>query len=646
MIYHVSKKGNDLNKGSFEEPFYTIRQAADVAVAGDKVIVHEGEYREWVKPANGGLSDSKRIVYEAAEGEHVVIKGSEIIKGWENVEGTVWKVTVPNTFFGKQNPYTRKIAGDWLVAPTDYAVHTGEIYLNGKSMYEAADFEGVKNPVQLFYSPLETWEGFPEEILDPEQTLFRWFGEVDPKNTTLYANFRGADPNAELVEINVRQSCFYPDKTGVNYITVRGFEMAQAATPWAPPTADQPGLIGPNWSKGWIIENNIIHDAKCSAISLGKEASTGDNDSAKWFRKPGYRYQMEAVFRALHIGWSKERIGSHIVRNNVIYDCGQNGVVGHMGCIFSEIYNNEIYNVAVKHEYYGHEIAGIKLHAAIDVQIHDNYIHNCSLGTWLDWQAQGTRVSNNIYAQNNRDFFIEVTHGPYLVDNNLFTSDYGFVNAAQGGAYVHNLCCGMLQHYPVLDRSTPYHLAHSTDVLGTALVYGSDDRWYQNIFVGGKGTKFPYGTADYDGAPVSFEEYLERVRENGKGDLEKFIENMQPAYVDGNVYMNGAKAFDREESNFLSDENPKVEIITEGAEVYLEITLPEEAFAVKTETITTDKLGMVRIVEARFDNPDGSDIAITKDFLGKERGEAPVAGPLENLKPGKNKIKIWERKLV
>lgn len=75
----------------FEEPFCTIQRAADAAVAGDRVIVHEGEYREWVKPANGGLSDSRRIVYEAAEGEQVVIKGSEIVKGWENVEGTVWR---------------------------------------------------------------------------------------------------------------------------------------------------------------------------------------------------------------------------------------------------------------------------------------------------------------------------------------------------------------------------------------------------------------------------------------------------------------------------------------------------------------------------------------------------------------------------
>ena len=36
--------------------------------------------------------------------------------------------------------------------------------------------------------------------------------------------------------------------------------MSQAATQWAPPTAEQIGLIGTNWSKGWIIENNVISE--------------------------------------------------------------------------------------------------------------------------------------------------------------------------------------------------------------------------------------------------------------------------------------------------------------------------------------------------------------------------------------------------
>lgn len=300
--------------------------------------------------------------------------------------------------------------------------------------------------------------------------------------TDIYANFQEADPNQELTEINVRSCCFYPERTGINYITVRGFEMAQAACQWAPPTAEQAGLLGAHWSKGWIIENNIIHDGKCSGISIGKERTTGHNFSTRYHKKPGYQYQMEAVFRAKKIGWSKETVGSHIIRNNVIYDCGQNGIVGHMGCVFSRIEDNEIYNIGVKHEFFGYEIAGIKLHTAIDVELIHNNIHHCTLGTWLDWQAQGAHISRNLYYANDRDLMVEVTHGPYLVDNNIFASAYNFDNVAQGGAYVHNLCCGIMRRVDVLDRSTPYHFPHTTDIAGCAVVFSGDDRLYQNIF--------------------------------------------------------------------------------------------------------------------------------------------------------------------
>src|SRR5690348_10416645 len=327
----------------------------------------------------------------------------------------MWKAVLPNTFFGEDNPYKETVSGDWMIYPDVYR-HTGDVYLNGVSFYEANSIEEVKNPQKREGVAVVPWTRKFEKILHPEQTIYQWYSEVDNENTTIYANFHGADPNKELVEINVRKCCFYPMKTGINYITVRGFEMAQAASPWAPPTADQPGLLGANWSKGWIIENNIIHDAKCSAISVGKEASTGHNLCTRRHQKPGYQYQMEAVFRALQIGWSKEKIGSHIIRNNVIYDCGQNGIVGHMGCVFSEIYHNHIYNIAVKHEFFGYEIAGIKLHAAVDVKIHHNRINNCTLGAWLDWQAQGVRVSSNLFYNNDRDHMVEVSHGPYLVD--------------------------------------------------------------------------------------------------------------------------------------------------------------------------------------------------------------------------------------
>ena len=297
-VYHVAKTGSDNAPGTAAKPFGSIGRAARAAMPGDTVTVHEGVYREWVKPQNGGLTDVLRITYEAAPNEHVVIKGSERITGWEPVEGGVWKAVLPNAFFGDYNPYCESLYGDWLVDPKDGSVHTGDVYLNGVSFYEAKSLAEVLHPQVRKTGFAPPWSFNAEYIRNPEQTVYQWFAEVDDRNTTIYANFHDADPNAELAEINVRKCCFYPDRPHVDYITVRGFEIAQAACPWTPPTADQPGMLGAHWSRGWIIENNDLHDAKCSAVSIGKEASTGHNLHTRTQRKPGYQYQMEEIGRA------------------------------------------------------------------------------------------------------------------------------------------------------------------------------------------------------------------------------------------------------------------------------------------------------------------------------------------------------------
>lgn len=642
--YHVAVTGCDFEDGTKDHPFRTISKAALLAMPGDRVIVHEGEYREWVKPAQGGTSSVSRITYEAAEGERVVIKGSEQITCWEPVEGSVWKAVLPNSFFGTYNPYKEVLGGDWFIYPNDNSLHTGDVYLNGKSFYEAKSLEEVKNPFIRTEGVNPPWTRHPEPILHPEDTMYQWYAETDQETTVIYANFQDVNPNEELTEINVRKCCFYPEKTGLNYITVRGFEMAQAACPWPPPTADQPGLLGTNWSKGWIIESNKIHDAKCSGISIGKEASTGHNLCTRTHRKPGYQYQMEAVFRARQIGWSKETIGSHVIRNNEIYDCGQNGIVGHMGCVFSEITHNHIYNIAVKHEYFGYEIGGIKLHAAIDVQIHHNNIHNCTLGTWLDWQAQGTRVSKNLYYANDRDLMVEVTHGPYLVDNNIFASDYNFDNIAQGGAYLHNLCCGTMRREDVLDRSTPYHFPHTTEVAGTTVVYSGDDRIYQNVFLGGAVTyteQSLHGTEGYDGHTNSLEEYISDVISRGNGDLEQFKHVKQPVYIRGNAYLKGAKPYGREENTHVSDMDPAVRIVETDGKTYLELNVEKEMLEIPTEIYNSEKLGMPRITEAAYENPDGTPIVFDTDYLDQSRNGQPAAGPIEGLKEGMNRILVW-----
>lgn len=645
-IFHVAKNGSDSNSGTVDAPFLSIQQAADSAAAGDSIVVHEGVYREWIRPRNGGLSDDCRIIYTAAEGEHVVIKGSEQIARWEHAEGSVWRATIPNSIFGEENPYALAVCGDWFVAPMKPYVHRGEVYLNGRALYEALSLEELYRPEPRTHSCYETWQSRCEEIPDPAWTVYRWFAQVGSEETVIYANFHGIDPNTQLVEINVRSACFYPEKTNLNYITVRGFEMAHAASPWVPPTSHQRALLGCHWSKGWIIENNHIHDAKCSGISIGKEASTGDNEFTKTGKTPGYQNQMETVFKGQLLGWSKEQIGSHIIRNNVIHDCGQNAIVGHMGCAFGQIYGNEIYNIALKHEFYGHEIAGIKFHGAVDAYIHHNYIHHCSLGLWLDWQAQGTRVSSNIFSDNNRDLMIEVTHGPCLVDNNILGSGFSLVNAAQGSAYVHNLICGFMERYPVLNRATPYHFPHSTDVLGVSVVYGGDDRWYQNIFapvIKEDSTYAKYGTADYNGSPTSEQEYLDRVKSLGVGDVEHYERTMQPAYINGNVYYSGASSFDGEKVRLKLEKKLPVKLEDDGNAVYLHITTDAAALSVPCQVITTDTLGTVRIVQQCFENCDETKLCLDQDMLGQNRGTSPLAGPLDNLLNGYNRIKLWSR---
>lgn len=637
--YHVAKNGSDSGDGTRENPFLTISKAASVAVAGDTVTVHEGVYREWVMPKYKGLSNTRRITYQAAEGEKVVIKGSERIQSWEQVEGTIWKCTLPNEFFGDFNPYKEKIFGDWLVRGGNK--HLGDVYLNGLSFYEVDSYEDLLNP-NIRYEVIDDWTNKLTRVLNPEQTKFVWFCQVTDNITTIYANFHGYNPNEELTEINVRRSCFYPKTTGIDYITVRGFEMAQAATPWTPPTADQPGLIGPNWSKGWIIEDNIIHDSKCSAISIGKEASTGNNYRSVRKDKPGYQYQLEAVFVAERAGWSKEKIGSHIIRNNTIYDCGQNGVVGHLGCIFSEIYNNHICRVGIKREFYGHEIGGIKLHAAIDTKIYDNRIHDCSLGLWLDWQTQGTRVSKNLFYRNCRDLFVEVSHGPYIVDHNILASEYALDNFAQGGAYVNNLICGKMVLLEILNRSTPYHVPHSTQVAGFALVYSGDDRYYNNIFVGDKDLE-GVGTSHYNGHTCSLEEYIKKVDEI-EGDVESFQKVKQPVYINKNAYLNRAKAFEREEEKLLNvDFNPLIEIIEKEDEVYLSCVLPDTFDGLRCEIQTSQTLARVRIVDADFEEIDGSSIRLDLDYLGVKKADNCQLGPIESLRAGKNYIKVWSK---
>lgn len=605
--YHVSTTGLDDNDGTQSKPFKTISAAAEIAQPGDKITVHKGIYRERINPPRGGTSDDKRIVYQATDCEKVVIKGSEVVKGWEHVQNDTWKVTLPNSFFGDFNPYSDLISGDWFKRKgRDH--HTGAVYLNGHWLTEAAKHEDVLKSAEK--NPL-------------------WFAKVNDKNTTIWAQFKGVDPNKQNVEINVRQSVFYPDKPGINYITVRGFIMEQAATPWSPPTAEQIGLIGTHWSKGWIIENNVIRYSTCVGVTLGKYGDEWDNRSQS---ADAYN---RTIQRALKNGWSKKNIGSHIVRNNQISHCEQAGIVGSMGAAFSTITGNAIHDIHIRQLFDGAEMAGIKFHGAIDTIISHNHVYRTCRGIWLDWMSQGTHVTGNLLHDNEsrEDLFVEVNHGPFLVDNNLFLSGNGLNDISHGGAFAHNLFAGRVIAWPN-KRTTPYHRAHSTEIAGMHDLPGGDHRFYNNILASpGRSVPWPtkipkhlnvqhyFGLATYDAAKL-------------------------PVYMAGNVFLGRAEPSKHEENPLVEPKvDPGLKLVERSDGWYLQIEFNKTWADHKRLLVTTEMLGKAIIPDLPYEDPDGKPYRIDTDYFGNKRNtKNPCPGPFNEPNEGKELIKVWPRK--
>lgn len=669
MQYYVAAAVANSGDGTKQSPFKTIQEAAQIAQPGDEVIVAPGVYREAVDPRNGGNQEAP-IVYRSEEKGAAVITGAEPVTQWEHVEGSVWKAVVPNSLFGEYNPFTTLVSGDWFIA--SFIAHTGEVYLNDKAMYEVTSLEQVKQPVRM----LASW--------DPDFTVYTWFAEQDTAKdeTVIYANFQEFDPRRENVEINVRRSCFYPEQEGIGYITLSGFTVTKAATQWAPPTAYQEGMIGPHWSKGWIIEDCDVSLSKCSGISLGKYLQPeNDNKWLKWKFKDGTQTERDCICQAQREGWTKERIGSHIVRRCNIHDCGQTGIVGHLGGVFSVIEDNHIHHINNRQNLAGAEIGGIKMHAAIDVIIRRNHFHHCTRGLWLDWQAQGTRVTQNLFHDNTipfdhlmtkeakaaeaigEDIFIEVSHGPTLVDHNLLLSKRSFKMPTQGVAVVHNLIAGSMTAVGTgvdngaktlrSPRYTPYHVPHRTEVAGFMTILHGDMRFYNNVFVQQEVPAFlkeveetvtekvwddfntTAGTKPYD----DYQTYEEWEKEfdgycgMGSAPSDRYYIPL-PVWTGGNRYYNGAKPCAKEKDYTVDAEHAiRLELKEEEGEWKLYTNLGEFLPAGEEKLITTETLGMAFEPEQRYENPDGSDIVFDEDYFGAKKAHV-TAGPFAEVKDG------------
>lgn len=457
--YHVSPSGDDGSSGVIGQPFRTIGKAAGLAQPGDTVTVHEGVYREWIQPARGGESDEKRITYRAAAGERVVIKGSEQIKGWNEVASGVWRVDLDDGYFASNGwyPFRDLILGkdelgiEWL--GVGRWCHKGEVFLNEKRLVEKQTLDECRSSADS------------------------WFTTREGTSQVIYANFGKSDPNQELAEITVRQAVFGRDvQDGIDYITVDGFVMMQSSEEWHP-TYAKPNSRGVVFTsgKGWIIENCAVSLAKMRGIVTDR----GEN---------------------------------HVVRNNVITKCGSAGVAGAdaHGIVIS---GNWIADIHENQPYTGAEHGGIKYHTSRDMTISGNIIVNVhaledfgdkGMGIWVDWPKGNNRITGNVVVDcTGRGLMVENPYGPHLIDGNILINNQWPSHFEDGNVVVHNLF-------------------HSTELSFRPGWWGRTYN-LSNKLVGNLFFKKASTLVDKKGNETDFNVYLDGAGKHGFGDVRSVV---------------------------------------------------------------------------------------------------------------------------
>jgi hypothetical protein len=179
----VSPSGNDSHPGTQAQPKRTIQAAVNAAGQGQMVVVRCGDYREKVTIARKG------ITLQAAPGEQVWVKGSDLVSGWV-VDGGRWR------------------KDGWTYEP---AFATGNIV-------------GPDRPVA----------GYPDQVFIDGQPQTQVLSLSAVKSGTFFhdraANrlYVGSDPNGRRVEVTARAN------TGEIFAssgtTIRGIGWAHAAS--------------------------------------------------------------------------------------------------------------------------------------------------------------------------------------------------------------------------------------------------------------------------------------------------------------------------------------------------------------------------------------------------------------------------------
>jgi len=115
-------------------------------------------------------------------------------------------------------------------------------------------------------------------------------------------------------------------------------------------------------------------------------------------------------------------------------------------------------------------------------------------------------------------------------------------------------------------------------------------------------------------------------------------------FVNGNVYLNGARKFEQEENHLGLDYDPNIQIEEKEDGIYLSMMMDKSIAKMKNAVVNTELLGEAKIPNQKFENPDGTEITIDADYSGKQRNpENASAGPFRLENKETISCKVWPK---
>jgi hypothetical protein len=402
---------SDENPGTKLEPFKTINRAAEVVQPGERVLVAGGVYRELIQPKRGGLSPDKMISYQAMEGQTVVLSGSRhLTETWVPSEMApgAWKTIIPESYLTEDMPFsTANLATQPMTVLSDDLTAMSE----DLTVFQEPPFV---LPRGLVFQNNQRLVQIPPEQVGSARSGNYWI--TDNGRTLHLLPVDRKNPNTSKFEIAIREQVFAPQEIGLGFIHVKGFIIEHAANGFPLP---QLGALSTTRGHHWLIEQNTIRQVNSIGLDIGIQ---------HWsLPQPPFRP------------------GYHIIRNNIIRDCGVSGIQG-----FASRNNLIEENILIGNAFHPVEVywetGAIKTHGTTNCLIRRNQISYTYYGPaiWIDFENVNSRISQNLIFNTNTilgAIFVEASTMPNMIDHNFIWETNGcgiYEHDSSSQSFCHN----------------------------------------------------------------------------------------------------------------------------------------------------------------------------------------------------------------